>query len=213
MLLIDLFELFKLMRFVRVTKQTTVWTDRNLARLAVIAQCRVMLTTELLPALLSLVLLLLHHLHHICEETARYELVRAQTCPAVWALGPGLLDPLSQTVLASKFRAMRAHHCILNRAKANEATEEFIKLDLIVGSPTSTIRTSSCVNRLNAWSAIIRSGWSQRWYIIIIWIIVKDIMTYLMVEAKLFWAITSLYSTWLFMFFNLLQDIFDLLLL
>ena len=72
------------------------------------------------------------------------------------ALWPGLFHPLFQTGIAGKFGAMRAHHRLLNRAKADEAAEEFVKLDLAVRSTaTAAIHPNPRVNRLYARSTVI----------------------------------------------------------
>jgi len=64
-LLVDFLQFLKRMRLVLITEQAAVRADGYLARLTVVTQRRVVLATELLPPLLCLVLLLLHHLHDI----------------------------------------------------------------------------------------------------------------------------------------------------
>ena len=127
MTLIDLLELLKLVTFVCVTKQAAVGADCNLARLAEVVKSGVVLGAQLLLPRLILRLLLLHHVHNIGKEAAWNELVGAERGSAVRALWPCLLDPLTETVHAAKLRAVGTHDCILNRTKADEAIEEFVK--------------------------------------------------------------------------------------
>ena len=177
MLLVDLLQLLKLVLLVLVAEQSTVRADRYLARLAIVAQSRVVLLTELFSALLVLILLLLHQLHDIGEEATWYELVCAQAGPAMGALRPCLLDPLFQACATGKFGAVWAHDRVLNGAEAYEATEELVKLDLAVGAPAAAIGPDTCVDRLDTRSAIVRPSRSQRWYIIIVRLVAMSMAT------------------------------------
>ena len=156
MLLVDLLQLLKRVLLVLIAEQATVRADRYLARLAIVAQGRVMLLTELFSALLVLILLLLHHLHDICEEATGDELICAQAGTAVRALGPRLLNPLFQACATGQFGAMWAHDRVLDSAKAYETTEELIKLDLAVGAPATPIGPNPRIDRLDTRSAISR---------------------------------------------------------
>jgi len=87
-----------------------------------------MVQTELFLAVVRVRFLLLYHLHNIGKEAARHELVSVQGRTAVRALGSRLLYPFLNAALAGELRAVRAHHCVLNHIKADEATEKFVKL-------------------------------------------------------------------------------------
>ena len=51
--------------------------------------------------------------------------------------------------MTSEFGAVWAHHRILNHTEADEAAEELVELDLIVGCPTTTsIRANASIYRL-----------------------------------------------------------------
>ena len=74
-LLVYLAQFLELVRFVLVSEEATVTADGHLASLAVVAECGVVLSAELLLSLLGLALLLLYQLHHIGEEAAGNQLV------------------------------------------------------------------------------------------------------------------------------------------
>lgn len=120
----------------------------------------------------------------------------------MWALGPGLFDPLLQTVIACQLGAIRAHHSILNRAKADEAAEHFFKLGCS-GRLRTSIPTNPCIDRLDAASAARAASRGQRGQIVVIRIVS------LMAPDQL--AIHSLIRC-LLMLLDLLQDTLNLLL-
>lgn len=215
-LLVHFFELLKRMLLVLIAEQSAVRANWNLASLAVVAQCSVVLGAKLLSPLLSLDLLLLHHLHHVGEEAAGDELVRAEAGSAVRALRPRLLDPLLQTVVASELGAVWAHDSLLDGAEADEAAEELVKFYLVVrGASPATVRSNPRIDRLDAGPAVVGPRGGQRWDVEVVVLLVKPSADYRLVKGELTGPnieLASLGSSRLLVLFDLLQDIFNLLL-
>ena len=159
------------MRFVLVSEEATVTADGHLASLAVVAECGVVLSAELLLSLLGLALLLLYQRHHIGEEAAGHQLVRPEGSPAVRTLRSCLFDPLSQASAAGELGAVGTHDSVLNRAKADKTAEELFKLWVrlaLRSSRIGTICSNARIDSLNAIAAIIATSRSKRRDIIII---------------------------------------------
>ena len=116
--------------------------------------------------------------------------------------------------MTTKLGTVRAHNCVLDRTEADEATEEFIKLDLIMCTTAAAICADSSINRLDARPAIIRAGRGHRRYIIVIRLIAVSVLATqdLLVKRELRRAMCCAASR-LLVFLYLLQDIFNLLLL
>ena len=160
-LLVHLTQFLELVRFVLVSEEATVAANGHLASFAVVAESGVVLSTEFLPSLLGLALLLLHQLHHIGEEATGNQLVRPEGSPAMRTLWSCLFDPSFQAIVAGELGAVRTHYSLLDRPKADKTAEELIKLCLSLtlrGSRMSSICSNASINSLNTITTIIASG-------------------------------------------------------